>query len=83
MKDEMTKDDIHAAAEQGWQIGAVYDTRGYFTRAIVPTSNSPLSTPHDAHQLVWEKAKRGDVLSRKAMSIVVAHEIKHGSKKRK
>ena len=68
------------SATAGWQLADVYDTRGYWTVAVVP-HGPRFATPHDAHQFVWDCAKRGDKECRDAMSAVVHTEMKNRPQK--
>ena len=72
-----------AAATQGWQLATVYDTRGYFTWAIAPLDGSPHASAFHAQQFVWERAKTGDLVCRRALAIVTASELAGKSKSTK
>ena len=69
-----------AAATQGWQLATVYDTRGYFTWAVTPTESSPHASVFHAQQFVWARAKAGDLVCRRALSLVAASELAGKSK---
>ena len=68
------------ATAQGWQLATVYDTRGYFTWAIAPLDGSPHASAFHAQQFVWERAKAGDLVCRRALSLVAASELAGKSK---
>lgn len=74
MKD-MTKAEVEEASRQGWQLAPVYDTRGYFTAAILPTKGSRLESAAAAMAFVWARAKAGDTVCRNALSLVSAAEL--------
>ena len=83
MKD-LTKTEAEEASRQGWQLAPVYDTRGYFTAAILPAIGSRLESAAAAMAFVWARAKTGDIVCRNALSIVSAAELAaKNSKKRK
>ena len=60
---------------QGWSIIDIYDTRGYMTLAIVPQHPSPFATPNEAQRFVWNQAKQGDDVCRKALQAVASSEL--------
>ena len=75
MTDKLTTSELQNANVQGWTLETVYDTRGYFAQAIVPSRTSPHTSAGDAFQFVWARAKAGDLLCRRALSIVSASEL--------
>lgn len=75
MNEQETTNDSAAAALQGWKLDVVYDLRGYFVQAIVPTRGSRFTTPFEAYQHAWGAAKRGDATARRALSAVAASEM--------
>jgi hypothetical protein len=50
----------HKTTNDAWQIVSVWDTRGFFADAIVPTPQSPFKTPYEAAQHVLHGARAGD-----------------------
>lgn len=75
MEDSLTKSEEKVAELQGWKLELIYDARGYFAFAISPTQGSALGSAHLAHMFVWEKAKLGDLVCRRALSIVASSEL--------
>lgn len=75
MHEKLTAQEQRLAHTQGWMLDAVYDLRGYVAEVIFPTQSSPFKTPHEAKAFVWERAKSGDVLCRRALSIVASSEL--------
>lgn len=51
----------------GWKIVGVWDTRGFFADAIVPTEGSPLKTPFEAAQHVLTHARLGNKACQEAL----------------
>ena len=81
---ELTKIEAAEAHKQGWLLTTVYDTRGYFTAGIVPAEGSKLDSAQAALRFVWQRARTGDIVCRRALSIVSAAELAaRGSKKAK
>ena len=80
MTDSLTTSEVGYAAAQGWQLVIVYDTRGYFASAVLPTTNSPLPHAGAAQSFVWDRAKAGDRVCRRALAIVTASELAGKSK---
>ena len=72
---ELTKIEAAEAHKQGWLLTTVYDTRGYFTLGILPTKESKLNGAQAALHFVWQRAKAGDIVCRRALSIVNAAEL--------
>jgi hypothetical protein len=50
-----------------WQIVSVWDTRGFFADAIVPTPQSPFKTPYEAAQHVLHGARAGNTQCQAAL----------------
>ena len=80
MTDKLTTNERDHAARQGWRLVTVYDTRGYFTDAVAPTVNSPHTSAAHAFQFVWSQAKAGDLVCRRALSLITAGELTGKSK---
>lgn len=71
----MIKDEA-IAASQGWMLRPVYDVRGYHTIAAFPVEKaSHLKSAHHAQQFIWERAKQGDPICRKALQLIAAAEL--------
>lgn len=75
MKDKFTTNDEAAASLQGWALITVFDARGYIAETIIPSRTSSLRSSGDARQFVWDRARNGDALCRRALSIVAASEM--------
>ena len=75
MKDQLTPDELQRAERLGWTLTTVYDTRGYWAEAILPSPGSSLPNAGAAQKFVWEGARTGDALCRRALSIVAASEM--------
>lgn len=80
MADKLTTNERDHAARQGWRLVTVYDTRGYFADAVAPTENSPHTSAAHAFQFVWSQAKAGDLVCRRALSLISASELAGKSK---
>ena len=83
MKDKLTIDELQRAERLGWTLAIVYDTRGYWAQAILPAPNSSLPNAGAAQQFVWDGARVGDALCRRALSIVAASEMAGKSQTKK
>lgn len=64
----------------GWSLEFLYDTRGYFTHALMPTRGSLMKSAYEVQKFVWDRAKKGDKLCRRALAIVSASELAGKSK---
>ena len=53
--------------DDGWKIASVWDTKGFFADAIVPTENSPFKTPFEAAQHVLTNARLGNKVCQEAL----------------
>ena len=72
---DFTKNERVAADAQGWALVEIYDVRGYHSYAVAPAPNSPLASPYDAFQFVWQRARGGDSLCRRALGLIAASEL--------
>ena len=82
--DDFTKNERSLADAQGWALVDVYDVRGYFAYMVAPAPNSRMATPYEAAMFVWQRARTGDTVCRRALSLVAASELAgKSSKKRK
>lgn len=75
MKDDLTNSEKLLASAQGWQLVYVYDTAGYWAWAILPTTQSPHADAFAARAFVWARAKAGDNLAKRALSLTAAAEL--------
>lgn len=84
MKD-FTKNERALADAQGWALVEIYDVRGYHSYAVAPTASSPLASPYDAFQFVWQRARTGDNLCRRVLGLIAASELagKSSTKRRR
>jgi hypothetical protein len=82
---DFTKNERVAADAQGWTLIEIYDARGYHSYAVAPTASSPLASPYDAFQFVWQRARTGDNLCRRALGLIAASELagKSSTKRRR
>ncbi|MDH0200694.1 hypothetical protein [Comamonas aquatica] len=75
MADKFNENDDALAEAMGWKLEHIYDTRGYLAFAVVPSSNSKFKNGHEARQFVWDAAKQGNKLCRRALTIVTQSEL--------
>lgn len=80
MIESLTTDEQTHAARQGWMLAPIYDTRGYFCVAVLPTKTSSHTSAGAAFQFVWELAKQGDLVCRRALALVSSSEMAGKSK---
>ena len=80
MTDKLNENDEMLAKAMGWKLEHVYDTRGYFAFAVVPSSGSKFKDGHEARQFVWDTAQQGNKLCRRALTIVTQSELVGKSK---
>lgn len=80
MTDKFNENDERLAGVMGWKLEHIYDTRGYFTFVVVPSSSSKFKNGHEAWQFVWDAAKQGNKLCRRALAIVTQSELAGKSK---
>lgn len=80
MTDKFNENDETLAEAMGWKLEHIYDTRGYFTFAVVPSPSSKFKNGHEAQQFVWDAAKQGNKLCRRALTIVTQSELVGKSK---
>ena len=81
MTDSLTTDEAAAAAVQGWSLSPIFDTRGYVSYAVLPIEPSPHRDASAAFAFVWARAKKGDAVCRRALSIITAAELANTDKK--
>lgn len=81
MVDSLTTHEEAIAVAQGWQLSPVFDTRGYVSHAVLPTQDSPHRDASVAFSFVWARAKQGDAVCRRALSIITAAELANTDKK--
>lgn len=80
MTDKFNENDEMLAEAMGWKLEHVYDTRGYLAFAVVPSPGSKFKNGHEARQFVWDTAKQGNKLCRRALTIVTQSELVGKSK---
>jgi len=78
----LTDNERLIASGQGWQLIDTYDISGRWVLAAYPT-DARLDSPFHAKSFIWEAAKMGDALCRKALSLITASEIGTSTKKPK